>query len=112
MRSLRRRLPPYEIEELVARYNRGEFAPALSRTFGVSRGGLRTLLLAEGVSFRGHAITPEDVEKAVRLYESGLTITQVVAQIGYSYGTIRKALHDHGTRMRLSSRGRRVASGE
>lgn len=59
-RSLRRRLSPRVIEELVARYTSGEKILALSREFGISDSGLRQLLLAERVSLRGHAITVED----------------------------------------------------
>jgi site-specific DNA recombinase len=93
-RSLRRRLSPQTIEELVARYAAGEKILALSREFGISDSGLRQLLLAEGVSLRGHAITVEDAETAVQLHEYGLTVKQVVEQIGYSEGTIRKILRE------------------
>lgn len=79
MRSLRRRLNRQEIEELVTRYIAGETIRALSREYGVSRSGLRQLLRGEGVALREQGITPEDAERAVRLYESGLTIRQVVA---------------------------------
>jgi AraC-like DNA-binding protein len=99
-RSIRRRLSPQAIEELVARYMAGEETPALSREFGISASGLRDLLWAEGVSLRGHAITPEDVKKVVQLYEYGLTITAVVAHIGYSRDTIRKVLLEHGIAIR------------
>ncbi len=111
-RSLRRRLSPQAINELVARYTGGEKTPALSREFGISESGLRDLLRAEGVTLRGHAITPEDVEQAVHLYERGLTITQVVAHIGYSHGTIRTALLKRGVAIRSGRDGKRVGSGE
>ncbi len=99
-RNLRRRLSPQAIEELVARYTAGKKTPVLSREFGISESGCRDLLRAEGVSLRGHAITPKDADLAVRLYEHGLTITQVVAQIGYSHGTIRTALLKRGIMLR------------
>jgi hypothetical protein len=72
MRSLRRRLSPQMIEELVARYNAGEDTPTLSREHGISKTGLRQLFLAEGVAFRRQGITPEVADTAVRLYETGL----------------------------------------
>jgi hypothetical protein len=100
VRSLRRRLSPQQIDELVARYNAGEDTPALSRAYGISRGGLRKLLLAEGVSFRKQPMTPEDAERAIRLYERGWTIDQVVDQVGYSFGTIRRMLHANGVAVR------------
>jgi lambda repressor-like predicted transcriptional regulator len=109
MRSLRRRLSPQIISELVARYTAGEATPALSREYGISKTGLRELLLAEGVAFRRQAMTPEDAERAVRLYEGGLTIEQVVGQVGYSFSTIRKVLHENGVTMRATCIKKRVS---
>lgn len=96
---------------MVARYNAGEDTPALSREYGVSKTGLRELLLAEGV-MRRQAITPGDAEKAVRLYESGLTIKQTVEQVGYSFGTIRRVLHENGVPTRAAAIGKRSAPEE
>jgi DNA invertase Pin-like site-specific DNA recombinase len=59
------------------------------------------------VSLRGHNITPEDAETAVQLYESGLTITAVVAHIGYSRDTIRKVLVEHGVALRSAGQEKR-----
>jgi AraC-like DNA-binding protein len=109
-RNIRRRLAPQAIEELVARYAAGEETPALSREFGISESGLRDLLRAEGVSLRGHAITIQDAETALQLYQRGLTITQVVAQIGYSHGTIRKVLLKHGVVIRTGGVTKRGAN--
>lgn len=111
VRSLRRRLSPQQIEELVVRYNAGEDTPALSRAYGISRGGLRKLLLAQGVSFRKQPMTPVDAERAVRLYVRGLTIDQVVAQVGYSFSTIRRMLHANGVAVRERGGGNRGGPG-
>jgi hypothetical protein len=99
-RSLRRRLSPQETAELVTRYNAGEVSPALSKEYGISKCGLLQLLRKEGVSLRKQAITPEDAKRAARLYESGLTIDEVVEQIDSSYSTVRKVLHQSGVIMR------------
>lgn len=111
MRSLRRRLSPQVIAELVARYDTGEDTPALSREYGMSKTGLRELHKAEGVSMRRQAITPEDAETAVRFYERGLTVQQVVERVGYSYGTIRKVLHESGVTMGSTRTKKRTAPG-
>ena len=111
-RSLRRRLPPEAIQELVARYTAGEVVPTLSQEFGISASGLRALLRAEGVSLRGHAVRSEDAERAILLYRRGLTITAVVAQIGYSHGTIRKVLLKHGVAIRSGGQGKQEVSSE
>jgi len=57
-------------------------------------------------------MTAQDAEKAVQLYERGLTITQVVSQIGYSHGTIRTAHLKHGVAIRLRGQGKQMGSGE
>jgi AraC-like DNA-binding protein len=111
-RSIRRRLSPQAIDELIARYTAGEATPALSREYDISASGLRDLFRAEGVSLRGHAITPEDVEKAAQLYEGGLTITRVVKHIGYSHGTIRKVLVKHGVALRSGGPKKRDVTSE
>jgi AraC-like DNA-binding protein len=102
MRSLRRRLSPREIKDLVARYTAGEDTPALSREYGISKTGLLQLFQAEGVTLRRRAMTPTDVERAVHLYESGLTINDVVRQVGYSSSTVQRVLHKMGVCMRPS----------
>lgn len=108
VRRLRRRLSPQQIEELVTRYNAGEDTPALSRAHGISRGGLRKLLLAQGVSFRKQPMTPEDVERATCLYENGMSIKQVVERVGYSFGTVRRMLHENGVAVRERGGRKRV----
>jgi transposase len=57
-------------------------------------------------------MTPKDTERAVRLYERGLTIKQVVTQVGYSFSTVRRMLHARGVTVRERGVGRRVASDE
>jgi transposase len=49
---------------------------------------------------RKQAIIPWDTKRAAQLYESGLSITEVVEQIGYSYSTVRQSLHGSGVVMR------------
>lgn len=109
-RNLRRRLGPDAIRELVARYNGGEHTTDLSKEFDISRTGLRRLLLAEGVKFRRQPMTESDIRRAVRLYESGLTIRQVVKRVGYSFNTVRQALNEEGVTMRSARVVRRSDS--
>jgi AraC-like DNA-binding protein len=105
-------LSAQQIEELAVRYNAGEDTPELSRAFGISRGGLRKLLLAQGVSFRKQPMTRDDAERAIRLYQRGLTINEVVDQVGYSFSTVRRMLHANGVAVRVRGVGKREASGE
>lgn len=49
---------------------------------------------------RKQAIASTDAKLAVRLYEDGMSITEIVEQIGYAYSTVRKSLHESGVAMR------------
>lgn len=96
----------------MARYTAGEAIRTLSREYGVSRSGLCQLLRLKGVALREPGITPEDAEIAVRLYESGLTIRQVVENVGYSIGTIQRMLNEKGVVLRAGRRGKRTPVGK
>lgn len=49
---------------------------------------------------RKQAMTPADAKHAAKLYDSGMSITEIVERIGYSYSTIRKSLNQSGVAMR------------
>ena len=100
IRSLQRRLSPQKRAELVARYISGENTPALCIEYGISKCGLLHLLRKAGVTMRKQPVTLRDAKQAAMLYESGLSITEIVEQIGYSYSTVRKSLHESGVEMR------------
>lgn len=109
-RSIKRRLTPMAREAIALRHKAGEAIKALSKDFGVSESALRDLLLTAGVEFRKHPITPEDIDLAVELYESGLTVTQIVKRLCYPIGTIRRVLCERGVVMRApATRPRRYS---
>ena len=110
VKSIRCRLSPHEIDDLVARYTAGASLRSLSLGYGVSRSGIRPLLRAEGLTLRVQGMTPDEAESAVRFFESGLTIRQIVEQIGYSCGTIRTMLYENGVVLRPSPVGKRGTS--
>jgi DNA-binding CsgD family transcriptional regulator len=100
----------YVCEAIVLRYEAGESAVALSREYDISRDGLRRLLKKAGVTIRTQfVVTPEAVKQIVQLYETGLTIRQVAVQLGCSYGTVRRVLHESGAMVRVSPVGKRMA---
>lgn len=107
-RNLSRRLLPETIAELVARYRGGESMAKLSEEVGISKAGLRKLLLAEGVTLRKQPLTPEGCEQAVRLYHEGMSIMEVVDQLESSYGAVRRALLARGVAMRPKAPRKRV----
>lgn len=83
-RNLRRRLSRRVVAEIVSRYEAGDNTPALAQDYGIAKSALLQLLRNEGVTLRKQCITLREAKQAARLYESGLSITEVVEQIGYS----------------------------
>jgi hypothetical protein len=59
---------------------------------------------------RKQAITSADAKRAARLYEGGMSIIEIVEQIGYSYSTLRKSLHESGVAMRPKGIKRNASS--
>lgn len=109
-RSLRRRLSPEAQEAIVSRYTAGESALALGQEYGISRDGVRRLLKSAGVPIRTQTVvTPKVTQRILGLYENGLTIRQVAAQVGCAYGTVRGVLHENDAEVRVSPVGRRPA---
>lgn len=92
----------------MARYHAGETSGDLSTEIGISKSGLLRLLRSEDVAMRKQPITTGDAKRAARFYENGLSIMEIVEQIGYSYSTIRKSLNASGVAMR--SKGIRRSS--
>ena len=108
-RSQRRRLTPDVREAIVSRYQAGDSAKALSQDFEISRDGVVRLLRDAGVTTRPqNVVTPQATDQIVQLYAGGLTIRQVVEQVGYSFGTVQRVLNKHGGVMRVSPVGKRA----
>lgn len=57
-------------------------------------------LVAAGVQMRRRGLTGEQVEEAKQLYEKGLTIAEVAAQVESAFSIVRSALVAQGCEMR------------
>lgn len=99
-RRVKRRLSPEARAAIVERHKAGETVKVSSREFGISESGLRDLLAVDDVEIRKPSMTTDDIDLAVQLYESGLTVKELVQRIGYLIGTIRRMLREHGVVMR------------
>jgi hypothetical protein len=55
-------------------------------------------------------MTAKHAKRAVRLYERGLTIDEVVERVGYSFRSIRRMLHANGVAVRERGGGKRVVA--
>ncbi len=89
--SLRRRLEPALIKQLVAEYESGT-TPSPCETYGLSKTGILRLLRDEGVALRRRSLTDDQVEVTRELYEHGHPITVIAAHLDTSYNNVRNDL--------------------
>ena len=104
LRQVQRRLPPEEIEELVANYLAGATALALAGKHSIHRTTVLALLERHRVSRRGRVLTPDHIERAVSLYSSGRSCASIAKELQVNPETIRQALLKDGVAMRRPGR--------
>jgi len=109
-RQLQRRLPPEEIEELIAAYTAGATALALAAEHSIHRTTVLALLERHHVSRRGRVLTPDHVERAVSQYASGRSCASIGKELQVNPETIRQALLKAGLAMRRPGRPRATES--
>ena len=78
--------------EVAARYGVGETTPALAEAFGVAKSTIIGILREYNVVVRRQPLTAEQVGEAARLYESGLSLSQVAKQMSVNQETMRVAI--------------------
>ena len=98
--SPKRHLGPGEIEQIVAGYLAGTTARELGERFEVDGNTVSGILKSNGVTMSLHPMQPAEIEHAIRLYESGLSLTKVAEQIPYDSSTIWREF----TRLNLTIR--------
>jgi hypothetical protein len=99
-RQKQRRLGELEQLELVNAYRAGDSVYGLADRFGIARQTVSAVLERHGVARRYRILTPQDVDAAVRLYESGLSLVAVGERLGANASTVLNTLRKTGVRMR------------
>lgn len=79
--AIDRRLSPETLQQFVGDYQAGVSAHQLAVRYCLSRGSVRRLLRESGTPRRYQAMTDQEVDQAVELYQSGLTIAQVAVNL-------------------------------
>jgi len=82
--QVERRLPQQTLDELVARYLAGLPTPQLCREYHLGKSTVLRLLRDRGVQMRRQGLSPEQLPRAVQLYESGWSLVRVAGQLGVS----------------------------
>ena len=95
-------LTPAEVDQLVERHQAGEGVVTLAQAYGVHRSTVTAHLDRRGAR-RRLGLTDEQVERAGRLYQRGMTLDEVAAELGTSQRTVGRAVASLGVPRRPAS---------
>lgn len=109
--AIARHPPPSDARSaaMVARYQAGESLARIADEFGVGRAAVRATLVTSGVTIRpprSQTAVPVDAERAVRLYEAGVSLRGIAAVLGVGVPAARAAVTEAGLTIRPPGRGR------
>ena len=85
---------------VIERYEAGETTTALAQAYGVAKSTILGILRANSVVVRRQPLTGEQVSEAARLYNSGLSLSQVAARLEVNQETMRVAIVAAGATLR------------
>ena len=85
---------------VIERYEAGETSTALAEAFGVAKSTILGILRANSVVVRRQPLTAEQVSEAARLYESGLSLSEVADRLHVNQETMRVAIIGSGVPLR------------
>ncbi len=101
-----RRLKPYEVDELVAKYEYGMSARQLAEETKIHRTTVMDHLRRRGVMIRRNIrkLNEEQVARLVELYESGSSLVELGYELGVNAETDRRMLIQRGVPRRSQGR--------
>ena len=102
------RLSAEDQASVVTRYGRGETSTALAEEFGVAKSTILRILRENRVVVRRQSLTPEQASEASRLYESGLSLSQVAEQLQVNQETMRVAIIAAGVTLRPPTKAKQT----
>lgn len=89
--------------DVAARYEAGETSTALAAEYAVAKSTILGILRSRSVVVRRQRPEPDVVGKAARLYESGLSLSQVAGTLKVNQETMRLAIIANGVELRPPS---------
>ncbi len=89
--------------EVSARYEAGETSTALAAEYAVAKSTILGILRSKSVVVRRQRLEQDVVGEAARLYESGLSLSQVATTLKVNQETMRLAIIASGVELRPAS---------
>ena len=99
-RRLHFRLTDAVRQALVEDYLNGIPTTQPTTKYSLGKGSVLQILEDAGVPMRRQGLNEAEVDEAVRLYESGMSLARVATQLGSEPTTVGRALHARGVRLR------------
>lgn len=94
--------------EVAIRYEAGDTTTQLAKDYGVAKSRIISILRTKNVVVRRQPLRPEQVSKAARLYDSGLSLSQVASQLDVNQETMRVAISKAGVALREPTKAKRA----
>ncbi len=91
-RELQRHLTGTEVEELVVAYQSGATVYELAELYGCRRATVSDHLKRVGTTMRLRSPSPDEVHKAIELYQAGQSLATVGRALGFSTKTIHNVI--------------------
>ena len=95
-------------QAILQRYEAGETSTALATEYSVAKSTILNLLRSNNVVVRRQPLTPHQVSDAARLYESGLSLSEVAMKLKINQETMRMAVVKAGVVLREPCGGRQA----
>ena len=105
--TLRTQLGRSESTDLAADFANGIKISGLIEKYGISRSSVYEHLKKNGVELDKNLLEEQRIDRAVELYQAGMTLVEVAKEIGSNRTSVREALKGRGVPRR--ARGTRVA---
>jgi transposase-like protein len=102
-KSKRTRLTPTDQQAVMHRHSNGETSTALAEDIKVAKSTILRILRENSVVVRRQPLTDKQVTLTKRLYESGLSLSEVAQQKFVNQETIRVAIIKAGVKLRPAS---------
>jgi hypothetical protein len=98
--ALHRRLSPETQRRLQTEYQTGASANQLAIRYHLNRASVRQLIQRAGIPPNRRSLTEAEIEQAMKLYATGLTVALVAAELGRPPTTVHATLRQHGVQLR------------
>jgi hypothetical protein len=98
--SVRKRLGPEIVQQLVNDYEAGKSTTALTTSYGLGKGTVLAILDEQGVRMRGQGLVDDTLPEATELYLAGWSLKRVGAHLDCTAETVRQALMAAGVSLR------------